>query len=305
MPTIHPDFLEPLWAAFSALLPEHVDSHRYGGHNPRTGDRLIFERLIEVVFNGLSYEKAAVAKASATTLRRRRDEWVELGVFGELKLITLRAYDKMFGIDFSNISIDGCITKAPNGGELAGRSPVDRGKGGVKRHLMMAGNIPLHTVLTAANVNDSTLLADSLDGLEPFADLLPEPGDITVHLDAGYDYPKTLKTVEDRGYKHEVSKKGMPLQAGQRWPVEAGHAWFNRATAMVRCRERKASVYAAWVQLVNALIVVKKIVTEGWYLYRWDGRPKKFKRAWGRNTDRRIKRFLSGVDDPRQFDLAA
>ncbi|MDQ0649508.1 hypothetical protein QFZ53_003704 [Microbacterium natoriense] len=292
MPTIHPDFLEPLWIAFSALLPEYVDTHRYGGHNPRTDDRLIFERLIEVVFNGLSYEKAAVKEASATTLRRRRDEWVELGVFGELKMITLRAYDKMFGLDFSNLSIDGCITKAPNGGELAGRSPVDRGKGGVKRHLMVAGEIPLHTVVTAANVNDSTLLADSLDGLEPFADLLPEPGDITVHLDAGYDYPKTLKTVEERGYRYEVSKKGMPLQAGQRWRVESAHSWFNQATVMVRRRERKATIFAAWVQMVNALIVVRKIVTKGWYQYRWEGRPEKFKRAWGRNTARRIATAL-------------
>ncbi|WP_454118220.1 transposase [Microbacterium lacticum] len=55
--------------------------------------------------------------------------------------------------------------------------------------------------------------------------------------------------------------------------------------------ERKADVYAAWVQLVNALIVIKKIVTEGWYRYRWDGRPKKWKRAWGRSTARRIARL--------------
>lgn len=304
MPTIHPDFLEPLWTAFSALLPEHVDTHRYGGHNPRTDDRLIFDCLIEVVFNGLSYEKAAVKKASATTLRRRRDEWVELGIFGQLKMIVIRAYDRMIGIDFSNISIDGCITKAPNGGELAGRSPVDRGKGGVKRHLMVAGDIPLHTVVVPANVNDSTLLADSLDGLEPFADLLPDPCDITVHLDAGYDYPKTLKTVDERGYKRVVSERGTPLQAGQRWKVEGAHAAFNAATAMVRCRERRAKVFAAWIQLVNAVIVVRKIVTKGWYLYRWDGRPKKFKRAWGRNTARRIKRFLE-AEKAFHCDLAA
>lgn len=170
----------------------------------------------------------------------------------------------MLGLDFSNISIDGCITKAPCGGELAGRSPVDRGKGGIKRHLLVEGNgIPIYTILTPANRNDCILLEDTLDGLAAFEDLLPDPRDITVHLDAGYDYPRTLKTIDDRGYQRVVSQRGTPLQAGQRWKVESAHSWFHGYAAMRRCRERKGDVYVAWVQLVNALIVIKKIVTEG------------------------------------------
>lgn len=153
MPTLHSDFLEPLWVAFSGLLPNHVDEHPYGGHRPRIDDRLIFERLLEIVINGLSYEKASNEHVSATTLRRRRLEWVQAGVFTELKLLALHAYDKMLGLNFSNISMDGCITKAPNGGDLAGPSPVDRGKGGMKRHLLTEGNgIPVYTILTPANV---------------------------------------------------------------------------------------------------------------------------------------------------------
>ena len=33
----------------------------------------------------------------------------------------------------SDIAVDCCITKAPCGGERSGKSPVDRGKGGIKR----------------------------------------------------------------------------------------------------------------------------------------------------------------------------
>ena len=36
-------------------------------------------------------------------------------------------------LDLDDLSVDGCITKAPCGGEVAGRSPVDRGKQGTKR----------------------------------------------------------------------------------------------------------------------------------------------------------------------------
>jgi hypothetical protein len=77
------------------------------------------------------------------------------------------------------------ITKAPGGGELAGPSPVDRRKRGMKRSLLVEGyGIPLGRVLAPANRNDSPLLGPTRDKLE---DLGPLPDDITVHLDAGYD----------------------------------------------------------------------------------------------------------------------
>ena len=45
----------------------------------------------------------------------------------------LAGYDQMIGLDLDDLSVDGSITKSPGGGEVAGRSPVDRGKGGMKR----------------------------------------------------------------------------------------------------------------------------------------------------------------------------
>ncbi|GHE73521.1 hypothetical protein GCM10017778_68510 [Streptomyces vinaceus] len=46
-------------------------------------------------------------------------------------LAVLRAYDTMVGLELEELPADGCITKAPTGGESAGRSPVDRGKQGL------------------------------------------------------------------------------------------------------------------------------------------------------------------------------
>lgn len=66
-------------------------------------------------------------------LRRRRDEWIASGVLDALREITLEAYDRMVGLEPSELAVDSCITKAPCGGEMAGRSPVDRGKRGIKR----------------------------------------------------------------------------------------------------------------------------------------------------------------------------
>lgn len=47
---------------------------------------------------------------------------------GKLQACVLDAYDRMIGLDMADIAVDGCITKAPCGGEQAGRSSVNRGK---------------------------------------------------------------------------------------------------------------------------------------------------------------------------------
>jgi hypothetical protein len=65
--------------------------------------------------------------------------------------------------------VDGCSTKAPCGGAVAGRSPVDRGKQGLKRSIVPdAGGVPLSAVPAAANRRDDGLLAATLDPWTPW-----------------------------------------------------------------------------------------------------------------------------------------
>ena len=113
--------------------------------------RIIFEKLVQVLRFGCSYASIADGACSATTIRDRRDEWIAAGIFAQLKQIAVEAYDRIAGLVLQEILIDGCITKAPGGGECAGRSPVDRGKQGMKRSLMTDGHgIPLDRVLAPA-----------------------------------------------------------------------------------------------------------------------------------------------------------
>jgi len=49
-------------------------------------------------------------------------------------MAVLVAYDQMIGLELEDLAVDGCITKAPCGGQTAGRSPVDRGKQGLIRN---------------------------------------------------------------------------------------------------------------------------------------------------------------------------
>jgi transposase len=209
VPVIPSWLLEPLWEQFSALLPArpvHDPAHPLGCHRPRISDRIIFEKLVQVLRFGCSYESIAGRACSATTIRQRRDEWIKAGIFARLKAIARDAYDRFVGLALQDLAVDGCITKVPDGGQCAGPSPVDRRKLGMKRSLLVDGaGIPLGRVLAPASQNDSPLLAPTLDKL---ADLGPLPERVTVHLDAGYDSHKTRGELASRGMKGEIAHKG-------------------------------------------------------------------------------------------------
>src|SRR2546430_8118158 len=72
----------------------------------------------------------------------------------------LRAYDQVIGLELAEVAVDGCLTKAPCGGEKTGPSPGGRRKGGLKRSVATQGyGIPLGIASPGANPHDSPLLA--------------------------------------------------------------------------------------------------------------------------------------------------
>jgi len=122
---------------------------------------VVFEKLIEVLVFGCAYHTIADDSCSATTLRDRREEWIELGVIDALREAVLDSYDRFIGLELSEVAVECSITKAPCGGEKAGRSPVDRGKRGIKRSVAVdAEGLPIGGGVSApANPHDSPLLA--------------------------------------------------------------------------------------------------------------------------------------------------
>jgi transposase len=144
VPAVPSSILEPLWVQVAALLPTRQVHHPLGCHRPRIPDRVVFDKLIQILVFGCGYRRITDYTCSATTLRRRRDEWIALGVAEQLHRLALAAYDRMHGLELEQLAVDGCITKAPCGGQVAGPSPVDRRKQGLKRSVATgAGGIPL------------------------------------------------------------------------------------------------------------------------------------------------------------------
>ncbi len=171
--------------------------------------------------------------------------------------------------------MDSCITKAPCRGEKAGRrSPVDRGKRGVKRSTAVDANgVPIGTVTAPANRHNSPLLTKTLNAAAETLEELPEWA--SVHLDRGYDSKSTRERLEERGLEAEISEKGKPapLVATKRWVIERTNSWHNAHKKLVWCTERRGRVIDFWVAFSDVVIIVRRLIREAWSRYRWETRP--------------------------------
>ena len=124
MPVLPVCLLEPLWVQVSALLPERPlvsPTHPLGCHRPRIPDRVVFEHVIAALVHGSGYERIASPGCSDATIRRRLKDWAAVGVSEQVHTLALHAYDRMIGLELDDLAVDGCITKAPSGGEVARR----------------------------------------------------------------------------------------------------------------------------------------------------------------------------------------
>lgn len=224
---------------------------------------------------GCAYWRIADDSCSATTLRRRRDEWISAGVMDALQGLVLEAYDRIIGLELSDVVVDGCITKAPCGGEQAGRSPVDKGKQGTKRSTVVdACGIPLGVIAAPANRHDSPLLDETLTTLETLG---PLPERVSVHLDRGYDSETTREKLRARSLVPTISEKGKPapLAATRRWVVERTNSWHNAHKKLLWCTERRGRVIDFWISFSNVIIVVRRLIREAWIRYHWESRPRR------------------------------
>jgi transposase len=234
VPALPPYIIEPIWQQFKALLPEREVDHPLGCHRPRIPDRVVFEKLVQVLVFGCASRCIADDSCSATTLRRRREEWIEEGVMGELEGMAFEAYDRTIGLELSEVAVDCCTTKAPCGGEKAGRSPVERGKRGIKRSVAVdARGIPLGVVSAPANRHDSPLLGETLDAARA-SGLLPEGA--SIRLDRGYDSEATRQRLRVRDLLAEISVKGKPA------PPERNRTMDRRTHELLAKRPQEARV---------------------------------------------------------------
>ena len=109
-----PRVADAVWKAIEGHLPPRPpDNHPLGCHRPRIPDRDCFDGILVRLVTGCSWDVAArLCKASETTLRARRTQWLAAGVFDKLVEEAIAGYDRIIGLDLSEVAVDGSLHKA-------------------------------------------------------------------------------------------------------------------------------------------------------------------------------------------------
>lgn len=276
MRALDPEVIDAIWQTIEPLLPAHPENHPLGCHRPRIDDRLCFRGLLIRLVTGSSWvdvEALLDHQVSDTTLRGRRNEWIDAGIFDTVCDEAIAAFDRILGLDLDTVAIDGSLHKAPCGGEGTGPNPTDRGKIGHKWSVAVDGNgIPLGWALDGANRNDIPLLQPTLTSVDRLG-LVIDIG--TLHLDRGYDYPKIRRLLHELGLVElDIQKrgtkppKGTPhrLTLGLRWIVEAANSWLSNYGQLRRSTDRAKRHRHAAMCLATIVIITGRLID---YRNRW------------------------------------
>jgi transposase len=270
MRALDPEVFDAVWAAVEPLIPIPVDAHPLGCHRPRAADRDCFEVMLVRLVTGCSWEDAerlTGRRVSDTTARSRRDEWIAAQVFDIVAEEAIHGYDKVVGLDLSEVSLDASLHKAPAGGEGTGRNPTDRAKLGWKWSLATdAHGVPIGWSADGANRHDTILLDPTLDDIEARGLLT----DIeTVWLDRGYDSESVRRRLAARGVVDTVIAKRRPrgtavrttaAPMGLRWPVERTNSWLSNFGQLRRNTDRRTTHRLAQLAFAVALLIAAKLI---------------------------------------------
>ena len=280
MRALDPEVVDAVWASVEHRVPVPVDNHPKGGHRPRIPDRVCFWGMLVRLVSGCSWvtaERLLGNKVSDTTMRARRDEWIEAGVFEDLETEAVEAYDRIVGLDLAEACVDGSVHKAPCGGEGTGKSPVDRGKLGFKWSLLTdRWGIPVAAALGGANQHDSTLLEPTL-GAAGWRGLLDDVE--TLHLDRGYAGAATVRRCALAGIADIVcppkrrpgtAPGPRPAPLGIRWSIERTNSWLSNFGQLRRNTDRRPQHRRAQLALAIACILTTKLID---HRNRWDPTP--------------------------------
>lgn len=190
--------------------------------------------------------------------------WRDAGVFERFWQNGLLACEQLDAIDWSWLSMDGCMTKSPLAGSKTGRNPTERGKQGVKRSLMTDANgLPLSLVVAGANTHDIKLVADTLDALQTGR----HGRRLHLCMDKGYEAEWLEACLKNRRYEPHIQSRKEESEAikstdfkAHRWVVERTHSWMNRFRRVLTLWEKKVENYVAMLYLTCGVIVWNKIL---------------------------------------------
>lgn len=115
---------DALWAKIEPFIPPRCNPHPRGGGRKPVDNRRVMDAILFVLRTGCQWNALNDTDLCASSTAHDRFQlWVRQGFFQRLWEEGLLEYDEAKGIDWSWLSLDGAMTKAPLGGEKKRAEP--------------------------------------------------------------------------------------------------------------------------------------------------------------------------------------
>lgn len=128
------EITDEFWNEIKDLIPlkQRSATQEYkrkpgGGRKPIPA-RQVLEAIFYVLRTGIQWKALPKEFGASSAIHRYFQFWCEQGFFQSIWHLGLERYDEVKGIDWTWLSGDGCMTKAPLALESVGHNPTDRGK---------------------------------------------------------------------------------------------------------------------------------------------------------------------------------
>jgi transposase len=252
---------DALWELIQPLLPPPKPRRfRYPGRKP-VGDRQALTGILFVLKTGIPWEDLPIEMGCGCgmTCWRRLQLWQEQGVWFRLYQLLLTDLDEAGKIDGARAAVDSTFARAFGGVEDSGPNPTDRGRPGVKQHLLVdAQGIPLSGDVTPANVPEVKELLPLVDSAGP----VDEAGDPQhrpekLYGDRAYDSEPHREELRKRGIEPQLAKRNTEHGSGLgvfRWVVERTNSWLHGFRKLRFVTEKTNPMKYAFFDLALALI---------------------------------------------------
>jgi transposase len=252
---------DELWDIIQPLLPPPKPRRfRYPGRKP-VDDRQTLTGILFVLKTGIPWEDLPVEMGCGCgmTCWRRLQRWQQEGVWFRLHQLLLQRLDDAGKIDWARAAIDATFARAFGGVEDSGPNPTDRGRPGVKQHLLVdAQGIPLVADTTPANVPEIKELLTLVDNCGPLDEAgEPQHQPEQLYGDRAYDSEPHREELRDRGIDPKLAKRRTEHGSGLgkfRWVVERTNSWLHGFRKMRFVTEKTNEMKVAFFNLALALI---------------------------------------------------
>src|SRR3954463_6736297 len=157
-----------------------------------------------------------------------------------------------------DVVIDSCSVRAKRGAELTGPNPTDRAKRGTKYHVLVASDgIPLATLPSAANVNDTMLFPALLRRA-----LVVCAAIARLYADAAHHSAENRRLCAAEGILPLIRERGEPHGSGPstvRCVVEHANAWLLANKRLDRRHNRLTSIVDALLTAACIFVIANRL----------------------------------------------